>query len=176
LNQGASFTILLPVCAEAQKKEIKPFFGTKAAQPLPAKPEKPAFKIRALLVEDNDDSREMLKALLEQYGIETFAVESAAKAYAEISRNPPDILISDVGMPGEDGFELIKKIRQLPPENGGNVPAIALTGYVSRQDRAHALSIGYQEHLAKPVDTEKLLELVKNFVSKDPEIMANGKH
>lgn len=166
LNQGATFTVTIPV--SAQLEEPKPFFETKAVRDERMQKQDDEVmpkKIRVLLVEDNDDSREMLKILLEQYGIETVAVDSAAEAFDVITHNPPDILISDVGLPDEDGYELIKKIRQLPPEKGGRIPAIALTGYVSLQDRAYALEVGYQEHLAKPLETDKLLELLKGFVS-----------
>lgn len=168
LNRGASFKVTLPICAKQKAEEMKPFFETMAKQNERLQEIKSApVKIRALLVEDNDDSREMLKILLEQYDIETVAVDSAAKALEAVARNPPDILISDVGLPDEDGFELMKKIRRLPPEDGGSIPAIALTGYVSLQDRARALSVGYQEHMAKPIDADKLLELVKNFAARN---------
>lgn len=171
LNQGATFAVTLPVCARMeQPKKPKPIFETKANKDerlQKQKGEPIAKNIRVLLVEDNDDSREMLKILLEQLGIETVAARSAAEAFEIITLNPPDILISDVGLPDEDGYELMKKIRQLPREKGGQIPAIALTGYVSLQDRDRALSVGYQAHLAKPLDTDKLLDLVKDFTSQN---------
>jgi signal transduction histidine kinase/CheY-like chemotaxis protein len=173
-NRGTCFTLLLPVCAKPQTGEMQPFFGAKSNRADAAKKQYLPLKIRALLVEDNDDSREMMKLMLEHYGIEAIAVESAAQALAEIRQNRPDILISDVGLPGEDGLQLIQKVRLLPDEKGGNIPAIALTGYVSAQDRTHALALGYQEHLAKPVDSEKLIDLVKTFVLKSNPAETNG--
>jgi CheY-like chemotaxis protein len=77
----------------------------------------------------------------------------------------PDFLISDIGLPGQDGYDLIRKLRALPRSEGGDTPAIALTGYVSVQDRELALEAGYQDHLPKPVDTSRLIELLAGLVS-----------
>jgi signal transduction histidine kinase/ActR/RegA family two-component response regulator len=160
-NQGAAFIVTLPVIAseQASPEQLKGQTAPKSEE------EELLGGIRLLLVEDNKDSREMLRILFEQYGINVDSSASAAEALESIERNKPDILISDVGLPGEDGYELIKKIRKLSPEQGGNTPAIALTGYASLHDRALALEAGYQEHLPKPVDIEKLLELVKALIS-----------
>ena len=103
--------------------------------------------------------------MFSHYDMKTTAVDSAAKALDAIKEIQPDILISDVGLPGEDGYALIRKIRKLAPEQNGLVPAIALTGYASLQDRSYALEAGYQEHLAKPVDLDILIELVRNLLS-----------
>jgi signal transduction histidine kinase/CheY-like chemotaxis protein len=172
LNQGSVFTVTLPVYSEAdqQQENPQPSFEAKENKKerfRQTKNESLPEKFRILLVEDNDDSREMLKVLLEQYGIETITADTAKKAFDIITTNPPDILISDVGLPDEDGFELMRRIRHLPPEKGGQIPAIALTGYVSQQDRDRALSVGYQEHLAKPLNADKLLELIKSIAAKN---------
>ncbi len=121
--------------------------------------------LRILLVEDNDDSREMLEFMFSQQNIEVTAVASVAEALEAFNRVPPDILISDIGMPDEDGYALIRKVRQLAPEQGGLIPAIALTGYASVQDRDLALEAGYQEHFSKPIDINGLVELVKSLVN-----------
>ena len=157
-NQGATFTVCLPTVF---KPEIEPEPATVAP---PVKSAEPPEGIRILLVEDDEDSREMLKIMFEQNGMHITGVESAAKAVELIQQMKPDVLISDIGLPNEDGYELIGKIRQLSPEKGGLTPAIALTGYVSLQDRSHAFNVGFQKHLSKPVDIDELLELVKGLV------------
>lgn len=121
--------------------------------------------LHILLVEDDTDSREMLTILFEQSDMKVTAVNSAAEAVESLKSFKPDILISDIGLPKEDGYELIKKVRRLSPEQGGLIPAIALTGYVSVQDRRYALEAGYQEHLSKPVDVDRLLDMVKQLVN-----------
>jgi CheY-like chemotaxis protein len=120
--------------------------------------------VRILLVEDDEDSREMLRLMFEQHGMKITSVASAAEGLQAIEQIKPDVLISDIGLPNEDGYELIRKVRLLTPEQGGLTPAIALTGYVSLQDRNHAFNVGYQEHLSKPVDIDKLLDLVEKLV------------
>jgi CheY-like chemotaxis protein/nitrogen-specific signal transduction histidine kinase len=161
-NKGATFKIILPVITEQQTQQSSgQNFGKSIAR---SETESLLKGIRVLLVEDNEDSRDMLKIMFEQHGMETIAVDSAAAALSALKQIQPDILVSDVGLPGEDGYELIAKIRQLQPEQGGAIPAVALTGYASLQDRVRAFDVGYQEHLAKPVDIDKLLELVKKLV------------
>ncbi|MGI9055610.1 MAG: response regulator [Pyrinomonadaceae bacterium] len=108
-----------------------------------------------------------MSTLDSHYDMKTTAVDSAAKAVDAIKQIQPDILISDVGLPVEDGYTLIRKIRQLAPEHGGQIPAIALTGYASQQDRSYALEADYQEHLAKPVDLDILIELVRTLLNRD---------
>ena len=134
--------------------------------------------IRVLLVEDDDDSRNLLSLILERYGAGVFAVASSAEAQAAFSQNRPDILISDIGMADEDGYELIRKIRRLPVQRSllgpvflnddrplpSAVPAIALTGYATSKDRERALSAGYQLHLAKPVEPDDLVTAIRKLV------------
>ena len=162
-GRGATFTVTLPIFVAEEPQTNSPQKLSMISEN--SKNEELFEDVRILLVEDNDDSREMLKVVLEQYKIRVTDFDSAGKAFEAIKKNPPDILISDVGLPGEDGYELIQKIRQLPPEQGGLIPAIALTGYASLQDRKQALDAGYQEHLSKPVDIDTLLELIKDMVS-----------
>ena len=81
------------------------------------------------------------------------------------SRRPFDVIIGDIGMPDEDGYQFLSKVRALPPEQGGLVPAIALTGYATRKDRERALAAGYQLHLAKPVEPEELISAIANLVN-----------
>lgn len=162
-NRGAVFTITLPAAKEFEPETA----ADQNALPLPAESSDHILEgVRVLLVEDDEDSREMLTVMFDQYDMETNAVDSASAALEAVQNFQPDILVSDVGLPGEDGYTLIRKIRHLAPEQNGLVPAIALTGYASHQDRAQALEAGYQEHLAKPVDLEVLIELIKNILNK----------
>lgn len=162
LGRGAAFTVKLPALA-AQTADFAAN-GNSGKSAAPIETSKPTEGIHVLLVEDNDDSREMLTVLFAQANLQITAVASAAEALAKLERIKPDILISDIGMPDEDGYALIRKVRQFAPEKGGQIPAIALTGYASLQDRAAALKAGYHEHLSKPVDIDELLKLVKNIL------------
>jgi CheY-like chemotaxis protein len=98
--------------------------------------------------------------MLTRYGAELRTAGSAAEAMEVFGQWRPDVLVSDIGMPVEDGYVLIKKIRALPPENGADVPAIALTAYASAQDKRNALAAGFQRHLAKPVEPVALAKNV----------------
>lgn len=115
---------------------------------------------RILVVEDDPDTRELLKTVLEQHGAEVTSADSCSSALAEISRIKPDVIISDIGMTGESGYDLIKQIRALDREEGGHIPAIALTAYAGAPDRRRALLAGFQTHLAKPVEPDDLLAVI----------------
>ncbi|CAN5272818.1 hypothetical protein BH10ACI1_BH10ACI1_34400 [soil metagenome] len=171
INCGTTFTVILPVSDSQQMPETADGYFPEISE-LSEADELP-LGISILLVEDNADSREMLRFLFSQYDLDITAVASAAEALESFKQNPPDLLISDIGMPEEDGYALIRKIRQLPSEKGGLVPAIALTGYASPQDRDLALKDGYQEHISKPIDIDKLLELVKNLLNREDHIKIN---
>lgn len=160
---GATFAVTLPAAFSGKPEPDSPESDVQT----PAEKANMPNGIRVLLVEDDEDSREMLKVVFEQGGIEIFAVDSAAKALESIAQIRPDVLISDIGLPNEDGYELIRRVRLLAPEQGGQTPAVALTGYVSMQDRNLALDGGYQEHLSKPVDIDKLLGLVEKLAIKN---------
>jgi CheY-like chemotaxis protein len=125
----------------------------------------PAFDgLRVLLVDDNIDNLELLAIILEQYGTEVITAASAAEAIQAIAQSIPDILISDIAMPLEDGYSLIRQIRKLPPEQGGLIPAIALTAYAKNEDRLLALEAGFQMHLPKPIDPDELIAVVMKLV------------
>jgi PAS domain S-box-containing protein len=116
--------------------------------------------LRILVVEDDPDTQELLKTVLQQHGAEVVAVGSAASALTEFERARPDVIISDIAMVGENGYELIRRIRALGPAAGGHVPAIALTAYASVVDRRRALLAGFQTHLAKPIEPDDLLAVI----------------
>jgi CheY-like chemotaxis protein len=120
--------------------------------------------LRLLIVDDELDARELLMAMLEQRGAKVIAVSSAAEAIELLAcasnGSLPDVLVSDIGMPGEDGLELIRKVRALEHDRGGSIPAVALTAYARADDRARVLSAGFQCHVATPVEPSTLAAVV----------------
>jgi CheY-like chemotaxis protein len=115
------------------------------------------------VVDDEIDARALLTMMLEKCGAEVIAVSSAREGLETVQTWKPDVLIADIGMPLEDGYVLIKNIRALPHERGGQIPALALTAYARTEDRVRALSEGYQVHLAKPVDRFELAAVVASL-------------
>jgi CheY-like chemotaxis protein len=116
--------------------------------------------LRVLVVDDDAYTRQMLGEALQLFGAEVRTADSAAAARERIEDFAPDIVVSDVGMPQESGYELIRKLRALPRHRGGNTPAIAFTGYSRAEDRERALGAGYQDVVPKPVDLHRLLESI----------------
>ncbi|HEY1403375.1 MAG TPA: GAF domain-containing protein, partial [Pyrinomonadaceae bacterium] len=122
--------------------------------------------LRVLLVEDEPDSREMLVVVLKQCRAEVRAVSNAHDALLQVESWRPDVLISDIEMPGEDGYTLIRKVRSLPPERGGKIPAAALTAYARAEDRMRALLAGFQLHVPKPVEPAELAAVVASLAGR----------
>jgi CheY-like chemotaxis protein len=116
--------------------------------------------ITVLIVDDDGDTRALLRTMLEGCGATVRAAGSAREALSAISSATPDVLICDIGMPGQDGYELIRQVRQLPGTPRGPIPAVALTAYARREDAGRAIEAGYQLHLAKPVDPLALAQVV----------------
>jgi CheY-like chemotaxis protein len=130
--------------------------------------------LRILVVEDDPDTRDLLQTILERCGATVWTAASSHAALAEMAQQIPDVLISDIGMAGENGYELIKKVRALEPDRGGRVPAVALTAYAAAADRRRALLAGFQTHLAKPVEPDELLAVIASLsspqeISGDPQ-------
>ncbi|MBE8985677.1 PAS domain-containing protein [Nostoc sp. LEGE 12450] len=116
--------------------------------------------IRVLTVDDDSDARELLTVLLAEYGAQVLTVASATEVLANLESFQPDVLVSDIGMPEVDGYNLIQQIRALTPEKGGQIPAIALTAYARVDDSQRAITSGYQRHVTKPLDPEELVQAV----------------
>ena len=166
-GQGSTFTVLLPVAP------VYAYVPAEGRVHPAARETLPPFEcpdrldgLRVLVVDDEADTREMLKAGLGQCGAEVTAAGSAAEALSEIRRSPPDVLISDIGMPDEDGYALIRQVRSLPAGQGGMVPAIALTAYARTEDRLQALRAGYQMHVTKPVELTELAAVVASLAKR----------
>jgi signal transduction histidine kinase/ActR/RegA family two-component response regulator len=122
--------------------------------------------LRVLVVDDEPDARELFARTLSECGAQALVAASAAEALAAIERERPDVLLADIGMPGEDGYALIDKIRRLPPERGGRTPAAALTAYAHAEDRTRALRAGFQIHLPKPVKSAELVNAIANLAGR----------
>jgi DNA-binding response OmpR family regulator len=120
--------------------------------------------VRVLLVEDSYDTREGIRVLLKQHGAQVTAVESAAEALAEFAATRPHILLSDIGLEGQDGCELLRSIRALGPERGGDVPAAAITAYGTSEHRVRALKSGFWDYVCKPVDSDLLVNVLAAIV------------
>ena len=157
---GATFAISLPAVALGVE-------SGQAPRNAPGETPDPAIEtfsnlrgIKVLVVEDEADGRELLCESLSAGGAEVAQADSAAAALERIDTFCPDVLVSDLGMPGEDGYSLIRKVRQRPPERGGTMPAIAVSAYAREEDRISASAAGFQSHIAKPFKPSELLSAV----------------
>jgi PAS domain S-box-containing protein len=152
-GRGATFTLALPIRA------------VRAAAVMSQDPDVMVVldHVNVLLVEDDPDNREVLRTILEQHHASVSATASAREALEILSSARPNILISDIGLPDIDGFELIRRIRQLDPSEGGRIPAVALTAHASAEDRTKALRAGFQAHIAKPVDPRELVASIASL-------------
>ena len=117
--------------------------------------------VRVLVVDDETDARDFVATVLEQYGAEVVAMATVDEALKKVS-NSINILVSDISMPGEDGYSLIRKLRER--SQGEQIPAIALTAYARPEDRTRAIAAGFQMHLSKPVDPRELASVVASLV------------
>ncbi|MFZ0062679.1 MAG: hybrid sensor histidine kinase/response regulator [Pyrinomonadaceae bacterium] len=124
--------------------------------------------VRVLVVDDDDDARQMISAVLRRSGAEVKACESAGEALTALPQWRPDVLMSDIGMPYEDGYDLIHKVRALTDEHGGRVPAAALTAYAREEDCNRAIAEGYQMHVAKPASSAELIAAVATLAKTVP--------
>jgi PAS domain S-box-containing protein len=160
-GQGSCFTVQLPLTLGRQK--MAEVFRTEDLSSLTSLRLASLDGLRVLIVEDDSDSRELLTTLLGRCCVDVRAVASCAEALRVIQDQKPDVLVSDIAMPGEDGYTLIRKLRQLDAEHGGCTPAIALTAFARDEDRDRALAAGFQAHLTKPVEPAELTAVVASL-------------
>jgi PAS domain S-box-containing protein len=166
-GQGATFTVKLPLrdvrsletSLESEQSHVHPTIGD--GVPLDSPPT--LNGLRVLVVDDEADVRKFVSTVLEECGAEVTAVGSVEEALAALQHLKPDVLVSDIGMPGEDGYALIRKVRELEADIGGGIPAVALTGYARVEDHREALSAGFQLHVAKPVRPAELIAVVASL-------------
>jgi CheY-like chemotaxis protein/two-component sensor histidine kinase len=167
-DQGASFTVKLPL--SMRQSEIvagapPPAIGCRGSW---ASGDDPVdlTGVRVLVVDDEPDARELIGRILAEHHMEVRTAGSAAEALAAFDEGWPMVLVSDISMPEEDGYALIRRVRRLPQERGGSVPALALTAFARAEDRARAISEGYQMHLTKPVKPWELLAYVSRLAGR----------
>jgi PAS domain S-box-containing protein len=155
-GKGATFTLTLPATPP----------GSSAVADAAAAASPDLRDVRVLLVENERDALDLFATALEQYGATVVAVADAATALRAFAARVPDVVVSDIGMPGSDGYDLIREIRARPPEAGGSVPALALTAYASNTDSDHAAEAGYQRHVTKPIDPALLARAIAEVLDR----------
>jgi PAS domain S-box-containing protein len=165
---GATFVCILPLVGAEQ--EVVPAIERQLTQ-LKVKATSSLKGIKVLVVDDDEDAREMLEAALNSYGAEVITAAGALNALDALASEKIDVLVSDINMPEIDGYELIRRVRAMKPEQGGRIPAVALTAYARAEDRMRALKSGYQTHMPKPVEPAELevvvATLAKSFKGRD---------
>ncbi|HEV7501873.1 MAG TPA: response regulator, partial [Vicinamibacteria bacterium] len=164
---GAIFTVELPrrsvaAVAEAVAEERNP----NVERPLGLEGAASLEGVRILVVDDQRDARDLLTAVLERCGAAVTSASSARGGLDSLQADPPDVLIADIEMPEESGYDLLRKVRALPADRGGRTPAVALTAYATAHDRVQALRAGFQTHVTKPVQPAELAEVVASLVQK----------
>jgi signal transduction histidine kinase/DNA-binding response OmpR family regulator len=171
LNKGAIFTVTLPLLttsrSHADAVKLSSSSDANKNQSLNCSPVLDGLRI--LVVDDEADTRDLILTVLKQCGADVRSSESAADALAQFQEWSPDMLISDIGLPGEDGYSLLKKVRELNGQSA-TIPAVALTAYATPEDRDRVLSAGFQMHIAKPVEPEELLTIIANIAGRSHKV------
>lgn len=171
LGQGTAVRVMLPITAirsaadpveTSRRHPQSASSGTPAVSPAHLR----LAGVKVLVVDDEFDARNLVKRLLEDRDATVRIAGSAEEAFELLQAEPPDVLISDIGMPGEDGYSLIRRVRALPREQGGRTPALALTAYARTEDRQRVILAGFHMHLAKPVEAGELLALVASLAGR----------
>jgi PAS domain S-box-containing protein len=160
-GKGATFAVELPILED---RKARKFISSSSSGSSGSSDSSPLQGVRVLVVDDDTDSRDFLVFALEEFGAIATAVSSASLALEVLTTFKPDVLISDIGMPEEDGYSLIRRVRALPSEEGGEIPAIALTAYAGDRDRQLAISAGFQKHLSKPVMPDQIADVVAELM------------
>jgi len=166
-NAGAMFEVFLP-------SVVMPSFGSLAADrrvvARPADLFDPSLlrNLHVLVVDDEDDARVLLQTTLQQYGADVSTASSVDEAFAAFDEAQPDVVLSDIGMPHQDGYSLIRRLRARPATAGGSVPAVAITAYASLDDQAATRAAGYQAHIAKPFEPAEIAHLVARLGAARP--------
>ena len=171
IGRGASFVVSLPTSPATDSAERDAYERPQVSAPIPSTELSQAPRllgVHVLLVDDEADARHLMRLVLEQCGAVVAVAASAMEALEALRRAPPTVLVSDIGMPGMDGYELIRRVRELGPSEGGSTPALALTAFAREVDRARALDAGYHAHLAKPAEPADLANVVANLAGAVP--------
>jgi CheY-like chemotaxis protein len=171
-GQGAIFSVTLPLAAPREEaRKVGRARQAVAGAITPGSNMELAYlrNLRVLVVDDESDARDLVSMMLTNYGAEVKTCASAAEALKTLDKWRPDALVSDIGMPGEDGYDLLRKIRARDPERGGRIPALALTAYARSEDARLALMAGYQMHIPKPVESDLLAAAIANLTGEVSE-------
>jgi signal transduction histidine kinase/ActR/RegA family two-component response regulator len=160
---GATFTVSLPLAPVRQERREHPTTPTRQPE---LDPPVDLAGLRVLVVEDEADARHLIKRVLMQARAEVITASTAAEGLQLLGQQQPHVLISDIGMPGMDGYQFIRKVRRRSPDRGGQVPAIALTAFARSEDRTRAMMAGYQMHIAKPIEPQELVATVANVAGR----------
>jgi signal transduction histidine kinase/ActR/RegA family two-component response regulator len=166
-DRGSTFTVVLPL-AKREARSRQPALDTFAygiQETYSAGINEKLHGVRVLVVDDEPDARDLLAAILTRCGSDVRCSESAADAIQTFSEWNPDVLVSDIGMPNEDGYSLIRKLRQLDSHRAREIPAIALTAYATDEDRTQALAAGFQIHVAKPIEPEDFVTSIASVLT-----------
>jgi CheY-like chemotaxis protein/two-component sensor histidine kinase len=156
---GATFTVDIPLLPETAASA--PGADLRLARP---DPRKPLAGVRVLVVDDQPDSRDLIALILEECGAAVTSVDSVAAALDSLDFSPPDVIVSDVGMPGRNGYDLARALRERAPRYGA-IPAIAVTAYARFEDRQQAMAEGFDDHVSKPIRPQELVSTVQRLVS-----------
>jgi PAS domain S-box-containing protein len=160
VRQGASFRVRLPLAA-VEARSTAPLVAAPSSIVVTA-----LEGLRILVVDDEHDARTLVMGILEAHGAEVVTASSVAEALREVSESAPDVIVSDIGMPEEDGYSLIRKLRQLTKHRPRPIPAVALTAFARSEDRTRAMLAGFHSHVAKPVEPDELLAVVATLVGR----------
>ena len=170
LGHGATFCIELPAIAvniPSESDGHERALLTESSNPLDFIHDTQALSgVEVLVLDDEEDARTLIARVLTECQAIVFTAGSATEAISLLTQRRPDVIISDIGMPVNDGYEFIRQVRSLSAERGGKTPAIALTAFVRSEDRMRALRAGYQSHLAKPVEPVELVTVVASLAGK----------
>ncbi|NJP08333.1 MAG: response regulator [Leptolyngbyaceae cyanobacterium RU_5_1] len=161
-GQGATFTVRLPLLQRTED-------GGRRTEDLALSTQHSALStplagLQVLIVDDDTDTRDFVEFVLEQAGARVMTVATAGEALMVFNRMKPDVLLSDIGMPEMDGYMLMQQVRALPPAQGGQILAIALTAYAAEIDYQRAIAAGFQKHISKPVEPANLVKVIANLV------------
>ncbi|MCC5643581.1 PAS domain S-box protein [Nostoc sp. CHAB 5824] len=158
-GSGATFTVELPLLVKSEQmtRQENKSLDCEAESSL-------LSDIQILVVDDEPDIRDLVTFILQDYGVEVTAVSSAQEALQALSESIPDVLISDIGMPKTDGYMLMREVRARLPQQGGRVPAIALTAYAGEMNEQQAIAAGFQMHISKPVDPDALVKAIADLI------------
>jgi signal transduction histidine kinase/DNA-binding response OmpR family regulator len=169
-GKGAAFTVNLPLIDSGTKPgEVEGEHQTSASAQS-WRDGSALDGLRVLVVDDEDDTRDLIAAVLARGGAEVQTAATASAALQALEQWVPDVLVSDIGMPGEDGYAFIKKVREMDAKQPGWIPALALTAYANVEDRMHALSAGFQMHMSKPLDPGELVSAVASLGGRSVKI------